>query len=369
MRTLLCVLLAIWTFGVNANQRHDYLVTAAADLATLTVLACPCDPTKGLVATTDLAARFLRRAVALPSGRSIRPGTRRLDLSQGERCIEYVVDLAAASKANQRYQRLHRSNRAVAIPHWLWLPDPPGAKPIEVFFELSEEQKVSVPWTELPAQEDGRPHYRIPNSPRSDDGVSVFGRFENCRLRIAGANLRVAAVRGTVAGHPQELFNWVANAAANVATSYGGFPNELAQIILIPSARTAGDHEEPVPFGKVIRDGGEAVVFFINQQRRQANFVADWTATHEFAHLLIPYINNDENWMSEGLASYYQNVLMARGGTYSAAKVWRKIVQGFKRGQKIGTSSEPAKRHANWQLGRHHENLLGWRSDIHDCRC
>ena len=36
----------------------------------------------------------------------------------------------------------------------------------------------------------------------------------------------------------------------------------------------------------------------------------DWTASHEFAHLLLPYVS--DKWVSEGVASYYQNVLQAR---------------------------------------------------------
>ncbi len=42
---------------------------------------------------------------------------------------------------------------------------------------------------------------------------------------------------------------------------------------------------------------------------------ADWTATHEFSHLLLPRISWRQKWISEGFASYYQNVLMARAGS------------------------------------------------------
>ena len=71
---------------------------------------------------------------------------------------------------------------------------------------------------------------------------------------------------------------------------------------------------EAVPFARVMRDGGFTVQFFVNQQAPLAEYLADWTATHEFSHLLLPYVQRSDAWVSEGFASYYQNVLMARAG-------------------------------------------------------
>ena len=51
----------------------------------------------------------------------------------------------------------------------------------------------------------------------------------------------------------------------------------------------------------------------------------DWTATHEFSHLLLPYVSRRDRWLSEGLASYYQNVLRARDGRLSETDAWRKL--------------------------------------------
>ena len=39
-------------------------------------------------------------------------------------------------------------------------------------------------------------------------------------------------------------------------------------------------------------------------------------------------------WLSEGLASYYQNIIQARSGRFDAMEMWRRIVAGFERGQK-----------------------------------
>ncbi|PKL99350.1 MAG: hypothetical protein CVV17_09205, partial [Gammaproteobacteria bacterium HGW-Gammaproteobacteria-7] len=57
-----------------------------------------------------------------------------------------------------------------------------------------------------------------------------------------------------------------------------------------------------------------------------------WTLSHELAHLFHPYLGDSGRWMSEGLASYYQNVLRARSGILSAERAWSKLDAGFGRG-------------------------------------
>ena len=102
---------------------------------------------------------------------------------------------------------------------------------------------------------------------------------------------------------------------------------------MVPVAASATDASEPVPFGHVFRDVGEAVEFFVNQRRPFAEFTADWTATYEFSHLLAPHIAGNEQWIAEGLASYYQNVLTARGGNFRLRDALRKLLEGFARGR------------------------------------
>jgi predicted metalloprotease with PDZ domain len=90
-----------------------------------------------------------------------------------------------------------------------------------------------------------------------------------------------------------------------------------------------------VPFGFVIRDGGEAVRFFVDPARPLADYLGDWTATHEFAHLLLPYVRGSEKWVSEGFASYYQNVLLARRGVYTGTDAWRRLHRSFGKAARI----------------------------------
>jgi predicted metalloprotease with PDZ domain len=53
---------------------------------------------------------------------------------------------------------------------------------------------------------------------------------------------------------------------------------------------------------------------------------------HELSHLLLPYVNSDDIWLSEGVATYYQTVLRARSGRTSALEAWQRLHAGFVRG-------------------------------------
>jgi hypothetical protein len=132
--------------------------------------------------------------------------------------------------------------------------------------------------------------------------------------------------------------HWVRAAASDVSLAYGRFPNPSPQVLVIPQA---GSGDEAVPFGRVIRDGGETVQLFVNPERPPAEFMDDWTATHEFSHLMLPYLISRHRWMSEGFAQYYQNILLARSGAYSEQRAWQKIYEGLERGRKSRPELSP----------------------------
>ena len=60
--------------------------------------------------------------------------------------------------------------------------------------------------------------------------------------------------------------------------------------------------------------------------------MADWVLIHELSHLLHPVIDSSDRWLSEGIASYYQNVLRARAGLNDAQSAWNRLHAGFERG-------------------------------------
>ena len=53
----------------------------------------------------------------------------------------------------------------------------------------------------------------------------------------------------------------------------------------------------------------------------------------------MPYV--EDRWVSEGFASYYQNVLMARGRVYTPQTAWRKLYEGYGRGRMSAPGMSP----------------------------
>ena len=88
-----------------------------------------------------------------------------------------------------------------------------------------------------------------------------------------------------------------------------------------------------VPFARVLRNEPQGVLFYVNPDKPLAEFINDWTAYHELSHLFIPYPGIEDIWFSEGLASYYQNILQYRAGLLSAAAAREKLRAGFQRGR------------------------------------
>ena len=94
-------------------------------------------------------------------------------------------------------------------------------------------------------------------------------------------------------------------------------------------------------FGRVVRDGGETVELLVDPRGSKEDFLGDWTATHEFSHLMLPYVASDQRWVSEGFAQYYQNVLLARAGRPTPEEAWQKIRSGLEQGRRSSPSLSP----------------------------
>ncbi|MEM7540166.1 MAG: hypothetical protein AAF384_01135 [Pseudomonadota bacterium] len=317
------------SFAAMSTTGNEVTVAVDGALRHLDVTVCPKSEFTELRSGFRDASQYLTK-IADQDGQPLSLDGAKIPVPAGTRCVSYRFDLGASRGANRRYAYLADSNVAVSASLWLWRPYP-GSR-TQTFVEFETASQISVPWIEIEAAGDKARRFEIPLSPESDESVTVFGKFAQCDIPVPGGLLKASILRGQTRGQTTELSHWVQQTASHVAMTYGRFPNPLPQVIVVPVAKNALDYGEPVPFGHVIRNGGEAVQFFVNQNRGLEAFMADWTATHEFSHLLIPYIDSREKWISEGLASYYQNVLMARSGMYTQQKAWRKIYEGFLRG-------------------------------------
>jgi hypothetical protein len=339
IRTILLLALAgasLTRAGEGVDRLHRYTVSIDPDLGRLEVRACFAGrPPLYLVSESLDAASALQNVRVEGVRRRLEPNGTELKLGvlPDDSCVVYEADFASfrgAHKHGGNPTRHVGRDLITDLGMWFWRPESLAPhEDIEVRFELPAGIAVSAPWG-VDADAQGRRVYRVGYTPYDWPAAVAFGRFQEQVIEVPGATLRVAVLDGAPAVNLDDARAWITRAAMAVTTAYGRFPVASAQILVVPGARG----EEPVPWAYVLRGGGPSAHFFINQRRPLAEFLTDWTPVHELSHLLLPYIASEDAWLSEGAASYYQNVLRARAGMIAVGDGWQRMHAGFRRGMK-----------------------------------
>jgi hypothetical protein len=326
----------------QAGEPHQYRVSIDEAMQRMAVEARFSSPVDTVTARSRDAGEFLIDVRDCDDASPIRLRNQRMMLPAGGiRCMSYTVDLVAAAQSGIHNRSLAAENIVVSPALWLWRPALDGDAEIHVHFDVPTDLQVSLSWQRL---EPAPNSYRLGSSPESSDGAAVFGKFDYSEIEVPGATLRVSVLRtGNETEHAMNLASineWLESTATDVSLVYGRFPSPSPQIVVIPTddkRRGAG----AVPFGRVTRDGGEAIELFVNRDQPMQAFLDDWTATHEFSHLMLPYVAPAHRWVSEGFAQYYQNVLLARSGTYEPIDAWQKLYDGLERGRQSRPELSP----------------------------
>jgi hypothetical protein len=132
------------------------------------------------------------------------------------------------------------------------------------------------------------------------------------------------------ASRRQDVLAWIQTGADALASVYGRWPRSNLRIEVAPIGLYTSDS---IPWAQVTRGDPDTVAFYIDAMASEQDLVRNWTTYHELSHLLIPYRGWGELWFSEGLASYYQNLLQARAGLIDEREMWQKLYDGFERGR------------------------------------
>ena len=150
------------------------------------------------------------------------------------------------------------------------------------------------------------------------------------RYQREGQLLEIELAPGIAERQRQEVLEWVHSTADALAGVYGRWPRDRWRVKV---KAVSGYGSDPVPWAQVNRGNPDTVSFFIDAGASKQRLVSNWTAYHEFSHLLIPYRGWGDMWFSEGLASYYQNLLQARHGVFDEREMWQRLHDGFVRGR------------------------------------
>ncbi|MCB9629619.1 MAG: hypothetical protein H6725_19805 [Sandaracinaceae bacterium] len=266
-------------------------------------------------------------------------------------CVAYRVALQASRSTLL-------GNDAVVSAQSEWLLRPVGqVDEVRVRFALPEGLRVATPWPALVDQHDAPQDTRgrhvsaasadTPGTPETDaEGAAfvlpslalqlpsdvLFGRFELSRRVVGVTELQVARVAGPLPHGQEELVTHIARAVELVASVGGAFPSERVLAVVWPSPS-----DQPVQFGLTKRGGGASILLFFGENAAAGSLADDWVTVHELAHLLHPLVPSADRWLTEGIATYYQEVLRARAGWKTPAVAWTRIIEGFEAGRRGGT--------------------------------
>jgi hypothetical protein len=150
-------------------------------------------------------------------------------------------------------------------------------------------------------------------------------------LRMGEQRLEITISTGFTPAMQGTLLTWVEFVSDALAGVYGHWPRGHWRVLIEPLPSSGDD---PIPWAQVRRGQVDSIDFYIVPEADGDKLIRAWTGYHEMAHLLIPYRGWGDTWFSEGLASYYQNLLQARTGIISERVMWQKLYAGFVRGQR-----------------------------------
>ena len=334
-RQTLAVLAMFWLLVPTSIHAGVPRYTVATDqrLEHLDVKACFDRLPRRLTARNEGAARLLHDVRLHSQQDVIEVSSEGLDLllplSETPGCVHYRVDLSTIGHQQWRSGNWRTRDAIILDPGWwLWLAeDIPEDQPWRLDFELPPGYDVSTPWKRIRRDRDTVTYEVRERMPERDARMAI-GRFSVESIDLAGGRIRSALLPGQPDPDTAAMRRWVTSNARALVTTYGSLPVADLQLLVVPIGRGG----EPVPWGEVQRGGGDAVHLYIDQRRSERAFMDDWVLVHELSHLLHPVIISEDRWLSEGIASYYQNVLRARAGMKSAESAWNKLHAGFERG-------------------------------------
>lgn len=339
MRHPLLVVMCLWLAASAASAAQDvqhYRVRVAPGLDEYAVRACfPGAVPEHLETGSWRALRLMRDIRARFAGqlRNLEPrhGRLRLERVPDDRCLEWQVALGELAQGTD-WNSATRAGATLAVSPGLLLWRQPRPWPdgdLEISLELPPGVQVSAPWRRVGGAP-GVATFRTGATPPAWPATLLLGRFASEEFEVGGARFTLAVTDGPAQVDIARVRRWLVRGAETVSGVIGRFPVERVQVLVVP----VHDAGEPVPDAVTARGGGPAIHAKLHARASDAALARDWVIVHELAHFLLPFVDRQDAWLSEGLASYYQHVLRARSGVLTPEAGWRALLAGLARGDR-----------------------------------
>jgi hypothetical protein len=248
--------------------------------------------------------------------------------------MRYVVDLdllAAGCRGTHCVRRVADSVLGPASA-WILRPDPPG----DAILKVRVRGGGGATRFATGLHRDAEGGYWLRASDLADASYTAIGAMRRSRVAIGAAVLDVIFLGPPLAMGDVAALGWIRGAASSVAEFFGRFPVD-ATVFVVPVRGAA----EAV-FGSVLSLAGASVELLFGDETQPGSYREDWVVVHEFFHLGTPSFPENGRWLEEGLATFYEPILRARGGSLGETELWRHFFEEMPRGlRRAGPDGAP----------------------------
>ena len=147
----------------------------------------------------------------------------------------------------------------------------------------------------------------------------LFALLVLCAAGVRAGELLFAWEDEFSAAEQAQVQRWLTATHAAVERYIDPFPFPVRVIL-----HRRDGASEPTPWANTWRGQPQSIHFYIDTRFPLEDFLADWTAPHEFSHLILPYLGRDNSWYAEGFASYLQHSVMVELGVIDEAEALRR---------------------------------------------
>jgi hypothetical protein len=146
------------------------------------------------------------------------------------------------------------------------------------------------------------------------------------RVAVPGGTIEVEVARAAPALDRAALLDWVRQSAGAVAGFYGRFPVAETRLVVMPVAGHG------ISGGRTWAEDGGLIRIRVGETTTAEDYADDWVLVHEMAHLALPSLPAEQEWLEEGLATYVESLARAQAGRLPDEVVWAGFVHGMPNG-------------------------------------
>ena len=245
-----------------------------------------------------------------------------------ERTIRYRMDIVALARGRGDPDGAARFGKAGFVAcDQAFLLRPTRADPdteVRIDWTLPEGVDVAAPWPRLPGK---AARFRTTLRQRRTGSYVAVGKLKPLgAIPVQGGALYPVIFEGERRASDDDLRGWLRGAGSAVARFYQGLPISDVHVVLIPV-----HSRKPGVFGSVLRENFASAALLFGDDAEGGSFHGEWMAFHELFHLGNPRLVGRIPWLTEGVATYYQDVLRARAGAQSPDAMWDDLLDGLRR--------------------------------------